>query len=144
PFRSVSLENAVENIDIGGPAMIRSASKNWRDVAVVTDPRLYDELIDEMRSNDGALSLETRQRLAVLAYTRTASYDLAISSYLARQLTDEQLEQIEPLNPLENLVFIESDELLESDRHESEPGAVATGELQAEMDLQLTKITDLR
>ena len=69
----VPLEEAVENIDIGGPAMIRSASKNWRDVAVVTDPRLYDGLIEEMQANEGALSLETRQRLAVLAYTRTAS-----------------------------------------------------------------------
>ncbi|HKP70716.1 MAG TPA: bifunctional phosphoribosylaminoimidazolecarboxamide formyltransferase/IMP cyclohydrolase [Pyrinomonadaceae bacterium] len=110
----VSLEEAVENIDIGGPAMIRSASKNWRDVAVVTDPRLYDELLDEMNSNDSSLSLETRQRLAVLAYTRTASYDLAISSYLAGELTDEQLGQIEPLNPLQDLAFIESDEIDET------------------------------
>src|SRR5258706_8222936 len=78
----VSLEEAVENIDIGGPAMIRSAAKNWRDVAVVTDSQLYLEVIDELKENDGFLSLETRQRLAALAYTRTASYDLAISSYL--------------------------------------------------------------
>jgi phosphoribosylaminoimidazolecarboxamide formyltransferase / IMP cyclohydrolase len=110
----VELEEAVENIDIGGPAMIRSASKNWRDVAIVTDVRLYDELLDEMKANDGALSLETRQRLAVLAYTRTASYDLAISSYLAGQLSDDQLGQIEPLNPLQDLAFIESDEIDES------------------------------
>jgi len=82
----VSLEEAVENIDIGGPAMIRSASKNWRDVAVVTDSRLYAEIIEEMDANDGSLSLETRQRLATLAYTRTANYDLAISSYLAKKL----------------------------------------------------------
>ena len=72
----VRVEEAVENIDIGGPAMIRSASKNWRDVAVVTDPRLYDGIIEELRSNEGALSLQTRQRLAALAYTRTAAYDL--------------------------------------------------------------------
>src|SRR5512139_3685342 len=94
----VVLEEAVENIDIGGPAMIRSASKNWRDVAVVTDPRLYPEIIEEFEANDGSLSLETRQRLATLAYTRTASYDLAISSYLARQLSDEDLDRLEPLN----------------------------------------------
>ena len=56
----VRVEEAVENIDIGGPAMIRSASKNWRDVAVVTDPRLYDGIIEELRSNEGALSLQTR------------------------------------------------------------------------------------
>ena len=126
----VALDEAVENIDIGGPAMIRSASKNWRDVAVVTDPRLYDELLDEMKLNDGSLSLETRQRLAVLAYTRTASYDLAISSYLAGELTDEQLGQIEPLNPLQDLAFIESDEIDES-----------AGE---DIHIHLAKVMDLR
>jgi phosphoribosylaminoimidazolecarboxamide formyltransferase/IMP cyclohydrolase len=140
----VSLEEAVENIDIGGPAMIRSASKNWRDVAVVTDPRLYEGLIDEMRANDGALSLETRQRLAVLAYTRTASYDLAISSYLARQLTDDELALIEPLNPLQNLAFIESEDV------SSTPFGGDTAHLNAEnalpevLDVHLAKITDLR
>ena len=107
----VSLETAVENIDIGGPAMIRSASKNWRDVAVVTDPKLYDGLIEEMRANEGALSLETRQRLAVLAYTRTARYDLAISSYLAKQLPLDELELIEELNPFGDLSFIESEDI---------------------------------
>jgi len=81
----VSLEEAVENIDIGGPAMIRSASKNWRDVAVVTDPTNYSEITDELTANSGSLSLETRQRLATLAYTRTANYDLAISRYLSAQ-----------------------------------------------------------
>jgi phosphoribosylaminoimidazolecarboxamide formyltransferase/IMP cyclohydrolase len=81
----VSLAEAVENIDIGGPAMIRSASKNWRDVAVVTDPSLYPEITDELNANNGSLSLETRQRLATLAYCRTANYDLIISSYLARE-----------------------------------------------------------
>jgi phosphoribosylaminoimidazolecarboxamide formyltransferase/IMP cyclohydrolase len=81
----VSLEEAVENIDIGGPAMIRSASKNWRDVAVVTDPTTYSEITDELTANNGSLSLETRQRLATLAYSRTANYDLAISRYLSAQ-----------------------------------------------------------
>ena len=80
----VSLSEAVEQIDIGGPAMIRSASKNWRDVAVVTDAKLYSNILQEMTETDGSLSLETRQRLATLAYTRTASYDLMISGYLAR------------------------------------------------------------
>ncbi|MFN0279004.1 MAG: bifunctional phosphoribosylaminoimidazolecarboxamide formyltransferase/IMP cyclohydrolase [Pyrinomonadaceae bacterium] len=79
----VTLEEAVENIDIGGPAMIRSAAKNWRDVAVVTDTYLYPEIIDELKKNSGSLSLETRTKLAALAYTRTASYDLAISTLLS-------------------------------------------------------------
>jgi phosphoribosylaminoimidazolecarboxamide formyltransferase / IMP cyclohydrolase len=106
----VTLEEAVENIDIGGPAMIRSASKNWRDVAVVTDPRLYVEIIDEMRANDGSLELATRSRLATLAYTRTAAYDLAISAYLAKQLPHDELELLEPLNPLGHLMFFEADD----------------------------------
>jgi phosphoribosylaminoimidazolecarboxamide formyltransferase/IMP cyclohydrolase len=131
----VALEEAVENIDIGGPAMIRSASKNWRDVAIVTDPQLYEDLINEMQTNEASLSLETRQRLAVLAYTRTAGYDLAISSYLARQLSDEQLALIEPLNPLQHLTFIESKELESTEDNNSLPD---------DIELQLAKVTDLR
>src|SRR5690606_1065585 len=114
----VTLDEAVENIDIGGPAMIRSASKNYRDVAVVTDPRLYAEIIEEMSANDGSLSLETRRRLAVLSYTRTASYDLAISSYLSKQLGEDELERLEPLNPLGHLIMVErweSDEVEQTD-----------------------------
>jgi phosphoribosylaminoimidazolecarboxamide formyltransferase/IMP cyclohydrolase len=139
----VSLEDAVENIDIGGPAMIRSASKNWRDVAVVTDARLYDEIVDELNENDGSLSLETRSRLAALAYTRTAAYDLAISSYLAKQLSNDDLERLEPLNPLGHLAFVELED-------ESEPGAIATGlpssasELSEYKLIELAKVTDLR
>ncbi|MFN0140763.1 MAG: bifunctional phosphoribosylaminoimidazolecarboxamide formyltransferase/IMP cyclohydrolase [Pyrinomonadaceae bacterium] len=79
----VTLDEAVENIDIGGPAMIRSAAKNWRDVAVVTDPNVYDEIVGELNSNDGSLSLETRAKLAAAAYTRTAEYDSAISTFLS-------------------------------------------------------------
>jgi phosphoribosylaminoimidazolecarboxamide formyltransferase / IMP cyclohydrolase len=139
----VELDEAVENIDIGGPAMIRSASKNWRDVAVVTDPRLYDELIAEMQANDGALSLKTRQRLAVLAYTRTASYDLAISSYLARQLTDDELALIEPLNPLQNLAFIQSEDL-GSTPFEGDAPSADGATLPEVLDVHLAKITDLR
>jgi phosphoribosylaminoimidazolecarboxamide formyltransferase/IMP cyclohydrolase len=83
----VSLDEAVENIDIGGPAMIRSASKNWRDVAVVTDPKIYGEIIAELTSNDGSLSLETRANLAAAAYLRTATYDAAIAGFLGWQLS---------------------------------------------------------
>jgi phosphoribosylaminoimidazolecarboxamide formyltransferase/IMP cyclohydrolase len=143
----VTLEEAVENIDIGGPAMIRSASKNWRDVAVVTDPQLYGGLIDEMRANEASLSLETRQRLAVLAYTRTASYDLAISSYLAKQLSHADLEFLEPLNPLRHLTFIESEEFsVEEDIvSDSEAGALPSREsLPDNIQIALAKVTDLR
>jgi phosphoribosylaminoimidazolecarboxamide formyltransferase/IMP cyclohydrolase len=114
--------------------MIRSASKNWRDVAVVTDARLYPQIIEELRQNGGSLSLETRQRLAALAYTRTASYDLAISSFLAKQLSDDGLKMLEPLNPLGSLSFIET-------VHESEADSST---LPTFIDLELAKITDLR
>ncbi len=130
----VSLTEAVEQIDIGGPAMIRSASKNWTDVAVITDARLYDSVSDELKKNDGALSLETRRRLAALAYTRTASYDLMISSYLAKQLSNNDLSYLEQFNPLGNLSFIESGS--EEVDEETEFADSAT--------IELVKITDLR
>ena len=133
----VSLDEAVENIDIGGPAMIRSASKNWRDVAVVTDTRLYGQIIEELAANNGSLSLETRQRLATLAYTRTASYDLAISSYLSRQLSDEDLEMLEPRNPLGSLTFIESEP-------EDADADASKQKLPSDLDISLRKISDLR
>jgi phosphoribosylaminoimidazolecarboxamide formyltransferase / IMP cyclohydrolase len=129
----VSLAEAIENIDIGGPAMIRSASKNWRDVAVVTDAKLYESILKELAETGGSLSLKTRQRLAALAYTRTASYDLAISSYLAKQLSDEDLSFLEPFNPLGNLVFIET----EADANERE-------DLAEYASIELAKVTDLR
>ncbi|MGB5015071.1 MAG: bifunctional phosphoribosylaminoimidazolecarboxamide formyltransferase/IMP cyclohydrolase, partial [Pyrinomonadaceae bacterium] len=140
----VNLEEAVENIDIGGPAMIRSASKNWRDVAVVTDPRLYDEIKDELNDQAGSLSLETRQRLAALAYTRTASYDLAISTYLARQLSNEDLERLEPINPLGHLSFFEAgeDDLELETTATAEPAADV--QLPAYQIIELAKVTDLR
>jgi phosphoribosylaminoimidazolecarboxamide formyltransferase/IMP cyclohydrolase len=128
----VTLPEAVENIDIGGPAMIRSASKNWRDVAVVTDSGLYESIIAELKENDGSLTLETRQRLATLAYTRTASYDLAISSYLAKQLSAADLEILEPFNPLGNLAFIEMEV-------EENPA-----ELENHRSMELAKVMDLR
>jgi phosphoribosylaminoimidazolecarboxamide formyltransferase/IMP cyclohydrolase len=80
----VTLEEAIEQIDIGGPAMIRSAAKNFRDVAVVVSPNSYPSVIDEMRQHDGALSLATRSRLTRLAFTRTAVYDGLIVAYLSR------------------------------------------------------------
>jgi len=136
----VGLEEVVENIDIGGPAMIRSASKNWRDVAVVTDSRLYPEIIDELTENDGSLTLETRQRLATLAYTRTASYDLAISSYLAKQLSNDDLDRLEPFNPLGGLAFIEINEEADS----AEEAGVGSDELGQYKLIELAKVADLR
>ncbi|HHS14069.1 MAG TPA: bifunctional phosphoribosylaminoimidazolecarboxamide formyltransferase/IMP cyclohydrolase [bacterium] len=85
----VNLEEAVENIDIGGPAMLRSAAKNYRHVAVVTDPADYPVILDELKT--GEISLETRQRLAVRVFRRTADYDSAIDRYLSETLMDEKI-----------------------------------------------------
>ncbi len=133
----VELSEAVENIDIGGPAMIRSAAKNWRDVAVVTDHRLYAGIIEEINASDGSLSLETRKRLATLASSRTAAYDLAISSYLTRHLSEADLDFLAPLNRLQGLVFIESEDR-KTDDH------VDPTEIPDSITLEYSKTADLR
>jgi phosphoribosylaminoimidazolecarboxamide formyltransferase / IMP cyclohydrolase len=79
----VAHEEVIENIDIGGPSMVRSAAKNHHDVAVVTSPAQYGEVLDELRSYNGGLTLTTRQRLAGAAFALTAAYDRAISAYFA-------------------------------------------------------------
>jgi len=78
-----TLEEAIENIDIGGPAMVRSAAKNWRDVGVLTDSSQYPQVLAELRSS-GALSDDTRFSLSVAAFNRISNYDAAISDYLSR------------------------------------------------------------
>jgi phosphoribosylaminoimidazolecarboxamide formyltransferase / IMP cyclohydrolase len=79
-----TLEELIENIDIGGPTMIRSAAKNWQDVAIVTSPADYQPILDELRANEKKLSRETKWRLAVRAFQTTADYDRAISARLAK------------------------------------------------------------
>jgi phosphoribosylaminoimidazolecarboxamide formyltransferase/IMP cyclohydrolase len=75
-------EDAIENIDIGGPSMVRSAAKNHHDVTVVVDPADYVAILAEMRASDGAVSVETNTRLARKAFATTARYDGAIADYL--------------------------------------------------------------
>ncbi len=88
PFESAvakpdcTLEDAIENIDIGGPAMVRSAAKNWKDVAVLTDAAQYDGVLAELRDS-GRVSDATRFTLAVSAFNRISNYDGAISDYLS-------------------------------------------------------------
>ncbi|MFN3628523.1 MAG: bifunctional phosphoribosylaminoimidazolecarboxamide formyltransferase/IMP cyclohydrolase [Casimicrobiaceae bacterium] len=93
PFRETvaradcTLEEAIENIDIGGPTMVRAAAKNWEGVAIVVDPRDYARLADELAANAGALSRETRFALARKAFAHTAAYDAAVANHLtAREL----------------------------------------------------------
>ena len=84
----VTLDEAIENIDIGGPAMVRAAAKNYADVAVVVDPADYADLIAELARHDGALTAATRWRLARKAFARVAAYDAAIANYLGRRAGD--------------------------------------------------------
>src|SRR5262245_56774478 len=74
-------EDIVENIDIGGPSMVRAAAKNYHDVAIVTTPEQYGVIIDEIKANDGALRLSTRESLAHAAFAHTAAYDHEIAAY---------------------------------------------------------------
>jgi len=82
---SVTLAEAFEQIDVGGPAMVRAAAKNHASVGVVTDPSQYPRVLAELRANGGALSEATRARLAQEAFRRTAEYDAAIASYLSSE-----------------------------------------------------------
>jgi len=84
--RGADAATCIENIDIGGPAMIRAAAKNHRSVAVVTDPADYAPLLEQMRAQLGATTLAFRQRLAVQAYARTAAYDAAVAGWMAAEM----------------------------------------------------------
>ncbi|MBD5304186.1 MAG: bifunctional phosphoribosylaminoimidazolecarboxamide formyltransferase/IMP cyclohydrolase [Bacteroides sp.] len=87
----VTMEDAVENIDIGGPSMLRSAAKNFRDVTVVCDPSDYDQILSEIRET-GNTTLDTRLKLSAKAYTHTALYDSHIATYMRKQAgLDEKL-----------------------------------------------------
>lgn len=77
----VTMEDAIENIDIGGPSMVRSAAKNWKDVNIVCDPADYTAVLEELRTN-GWTSDETRLKLSAKAYTHTAEYDMMIATYM--------------------------------------------------------------
>ncbi len=81
--QGVTLEEAVENIDIGGPSMLRSAAKNFKYVTVVVDPQDYGRVLEEMRASGGETSLKTRFELAKKVFRLTSAYDAAISKYLA-------------------------------------------------------------
>ncbi len=84
--KGASEEDCIENIDIGGPAMIRAAAKNHGDVAVVVEAADYKAVLDDLAANNGATSLDLRRRLAAKAYARTAAYDAAISNWFAERL----------------------------------------------------------
>lgn len=102
PFRQtilkpgVSIEEAIENIDIGGPAMIRSGSKNHHDVAVVVDPADYGRIVTALDENSGSLPFSLRFELAQQAFQHTAAYDAEIARYLAGQLAGAKSSNLPP------------------------------------------------
>ena len=87
--KDCSLEDAIENIDIGGPAMVRSAAKNSKDVVVIVHPADYSKVLNEMKSGEGAVTLETCRRLSRDAFAHTARYDSLIATYLTGKWDDE-------------------------------------------------------
>jgi phosphoribosylaminoimidazolecarboxamide formyltransferase/IMP cyclohydrolase len=102
---SSSLEEIVENIDIGGPAMLRSAAKNFARVAVATDPAQYGAIVAELDANEGALSAKTRFALSVAAFNRVAQYDACISDYLS-SLGDDGARGLFPAQQNSNFVKV--------------------------------------
>jgi len=94
----VTLAEAIENIDIGGPSMIRSAAKNYESVTVVVDPADYDAVLESMRDNEGETTLKLRERLAIKAFIKTSAYDRAIGTFLNKeQTTDASFSLTAPL-----------------------------------------------
>jgi phosphoribosylaminoimidazolecarboxamide formyltransferase/IMP cyclohydrolase len=94
----VTLAEAIENIDIGGPSMIRSAAKNYESVTVVVDPADYEIVLANMRDNDGETTLKLRERLAIKAFSKTSIYDRAITEFLDKeQATDASFSLSLPL-----------------------------------------------
>ena len=90
----VKLADAIENIDIGGPSMLRAAAKNYQDVTVVTDQADYQEVLAEIKANGGTTTLATRAKLAAKVYRTTAAYDALISQYLTKQVGNEDPEKL--------------------------------------------------
>ncbi|MEK7817756.1 MAG: bifunctional phosphoribosylaminoimidazolecarboxamide formyltransferase/IMP cyclohydrolase, partial [Actinomycetota bacterium] len=86
--RGIAEGEVIENIDIGGPTMVRAASKNYKDVAVVTDPRRYQEIIEELKENDNCLADGTRQGLATQAFHTTAHYEFVIANWFSEGKAD--------------------------------------------------------
>jgi phosphoribosylaminoimidazolecarboxamide formyltransferase/IMP cyclohydrolase len=104
----VAFEEAVEQIDIGGPAMIRSAAKNHRSVGVVTDPSQYGDVLRSLQENDGALSDELRASLARAAFARTAAYDATIARWLAERQEQAFPESFGPMRRATRLRYGEN------------------------------------
>ena len=107
----VTFADAIENIDIGGPAMIRSSAKNWESVAVIVNRLQYDVLLKQMSENNGATTAELRQTLSVIAFMRTSTYDGLIAKYLQNEVNlAEVSEDVSEMAMKTTLDFMPQDE----------------------------------
>ena len=97
----VELEEAIENIDIGGPSMLRSAAKNYKSVAVVTDPKKYPAILKELEKSKGSLSEKTLEELAVEVFEKTSNYDTAIYDFLSNKFKRNTQSAIRNMNTLQ-------------------------------------------
>ncbi len=150
-----TLADAIENIDIGGPAMVRSAAKNWKDVAVLTDAGQYAKVIAELKQ-DGKVSLPTKFALSVAAFNRIAQYDGAISDYLSAISFDEAKVDGTPelvLFPAQsNGMFVKVQDLRYGENSHQQaalyrdlypaPGSIVTGEQLQGKELSYNNIAD--
>ena len=150
-----TLADAIENIDIGGPAMVRSGAKNWKDVAVLTDASQYDKVVTELKIS-GSVSLATKFALSVAAFNRIAQYDAAISDYLSSIVFDEAQINGTPERALfpaqSNGMFVKVQDLrygenahqhaaLYRDLHPA-PGSIVTGQQLQGKELSYNNIAD--
>ena len=96
--KEVTMDEAIENIDIGGPSLLRAAAKNYQDVTVVINLSSYPAIINELKENNGEISLKTKKKLAVEVFEHTAFYDAMISKYLRKNMVEEEALFPEKLN----------------------------------------------
>lgn len=139
---NVPIEEAIEQIDIGGPAMLRSAAKNFRHVAVISTPASYATILSEMTEHNGSLSLRTRGELASAAFGFTAAYDLAIATYLMQQLAPEEYESL--MQELDDLGLEGFDDDQEFEEFDEETEEKETGGSSEFYTLFCSKLEDLR
>ena len=143
----VTPEEAIEQIDIGGPALIRSAAKNYKDVAVITSADMYRQIRTELILDDGALTLATRELLARLAFMRTAIYDSAIFPYLSANLDGAKGSKIFPpipeiLSPMSTYMNLFSSAMKALTGREFE--STESEQFEEHSQLSLDKLADLR
>ncbi|HEX9917021.1 MAG TPA: bifunctional phosphoribosylaminoimidazolecarboxamide formyltransferase/IMP cyclohydrolase [candidate division Zixibacteria bacterium] len=146
---NVKIEEAIEQVDIGGPSLLRAAAKNYKDVAVLTSPHRYEEIIKELKEKDGCLSLVTRESLALEVFQHTSSYDNVIAGYFNREVVKS--EDIFPANLISSYRKVHSLRYGENPhqkaayyRGEGFPGpSVITSEILSGKEISFNNLVDL-